>query len=164
MAKILGHLKKTLREILPVFVFFYLMINILGTTRAMALKEYGINVESSAAALVGALVVAKAIFLTGRLPFLNLYPKRPLIWNVVLKTLVFSLIVTLFLVIEEMIHIGRRYGSFSAGYGHFGSDVIWPAFWAREIWFTILLFFYCASAELARVVGVDRIKKILFGL
>lgn len=162
MNKIIAHIKKELLGVLPAFIFFLIMFHILVITKALTLKEYGITYGASAVAVIGALIVAKAILIADRIPFLNLYPKKPLIWNVALKTVVFGVIIFLFLVVEEMIHQGRRYGSFVIGCEHLKTDVKWPVFWVREIWLTVLLFFYCAAIELARVIGADKIKEIFF--
>ena len=163
MKNIFRHIKKLFLEILPAFIFFLIMFHLLVVTKALTLKQYGISVPSSAVAIIGALIIAKVILIANRLPFLNLYPKKPLIWNVVLKTLVFSAAALGFLVAEELVHLARRYGGFSAALGHVDTDIIWPAFWVRDIWLTVLLFFYCAAVELFRVIGTDRAKEIFFG-
>ena len=163
MNKLFAHIGKGLWEVLPAFVFFLIMFHILVITKALTLKAYGITTHSTAAAVIGALIVAKAILIADRLPFLNLYPGKPLAWNAVLKTVVFGMITFLFLFIEEMLHLSHQYGNISVGYAHLKTDVIWPAFWAREIWITILLLFYCSAVELARVIGTDRVKELFFG-
>jgi hypothetical protein len=154
---------KELRDVMPAFIFFLIMFHILVITRALTLRAYGITVHMTAIAVIGALIVAKAILIADKFPFLNLYPRKPLIWNAVLKTIVFGLITFLFLYIEEFIHQSRQYGSIASGYEHMETNVIWPTFWAREIWITILLLFYCSAVELARVVGADKVKEMFFG-
>ncbi|MDP2913350.1 MAG: hypothetical protein Q8N91_05015 [Candidatus Omnitrophota bacterium] len=163
MNKAIARIKKEFVEVLPAFIFFVIMFHVLVITRALTLKAYGITTHATAIAVIGALVVAKAILIADKLPFLNLYPKKPLVWNAVLKTIVFGAITFLFLFIEELLHQSRQYGNAAAGYEHLKTDVVWPAFWAREIWLTVLLLFYCSAVELARVIGADRVKEIFFG-
>ena len=163
MDKTLAFIKKEFFEVLPAFIFFLIMFHVLIVTRALTLKAYGINAHMTAAAVIGAFIVAKAILIADRLPFLNLYPAKPLIWNAVLKTLAFGIITFLFLFIEEILHQQHLYGSFTVGYEHLQKDVMWPAFYAREIWITILLLFYCSAVELARVIGAEKVKEIFFG-
>lgn len=162
MSNIIARIKKELLEVLPAFIFFVIMFHILIVTRALTLKEYGITAHASAAALIGALLVAKAILIADRLPFLNLYPAKPLAWNAILKTAVFGIIIFFFLFIEELLHQSRHYGSVVEAYSHLDTDMIWPAFWAREMWLTVLLLFYCFAVELVRVIGVDKVKEIFF--
>ena len=163
MNKIFARIKKGLLEVLPAFIFFLIMFQILVVTRALTLKAYGITVHSTAIAVIGALVVAKATWIADKLPFLNLYPKKPLVWNTVLKTVVFGIITTFFLFIMELLRQSHEYGGIAAGYGHLKTDVVWPAFWAREIWITVLLLFYCVAVELARAIGPIKVKEIFFG-
>jgi hypothetical protein len=163
MSKVVGFILSKIKEILPAFIFFVIMFHILGVTRALALKQYGISTPASLAAVIGALIVAKVVLISDRLPFLNLYPKKPLIYNVVLKTIVFSFFTFLFLIVEELLHLSRREGSLAAAWSSLPGDVVWPAFWAREIWLFVLILFYCAATELARVVGRQKVREIFFG-
>ena len=162
MQKILEKVRKEFVEILPAFVFFFFMFQILFLTRALMLTEYGITLHGHCVALLGAVIVAKAIFIADKFPFLNFYPRRPLIWNVLAKTVAFGFLTFLFLFIEEFFHQIHKHGSFAAALERLASDVAWPVFWSGEIWITVLLLFYCAAVELARAVGTERTKTIFF--
>lgn len=163
MNKIIIRIRKELLDVLPAFTFFLIMFHILAVTKALVLKEYGIMLHSSVVAVIWALIVAKAILVADKLRFLNLYPGKPLIWNVALKTIMFGIITFIFLFVEEIIRHAHKYGSFGVGYAHLKSDVIWPVFWAREIWLVVFLIFYCAAIELVRVVSFEKVKEIFFG-
>ena len=163
MSKIGSWLKKEAIHILPAFIFFLIMFHILIVTRAMALRQYGIMPASSAFAVIGALIVAKVILIADRIPFLNLYPKKPLIWNVILKTVVFVSIALLFIILEEIVHGARKYGGLVNAKEAMANQIVWLAFWARGIWIAVLIFLYCAAVELSRVVGADKLKEIFFG-
>jgi len=108
MKKIPWHIGKVFRELLPAFIFFFAVFNILSASRALVLKEYGIEVSASAVATIGALIMAKVLFLMDKLPFLNLYPRKPLFLNVVSKTIAFSVAACLFFIIEQWIRFGVR--------------------------------------------------------
>ena len=162
MHKILGKIKEELLEILPAFIFFFAMFHILVVTRALALKQYGITANASAVALIGALVVAKVILIADRIPFLNTYPKKPLIWNVVTKAGVFTAIAFIFLIIEELIRQARHFGGLSNALASFGDNIIWPVFCIRVMWLAVLLLFYCAAVELFRVIGARKAFEIFF--
>ncbi|MEI7751105.1 MAG: hypothetical protein WCJ71_03340 [Candidatus Omnitrophota bacterium] len=162
MKSILIRIKKEFLEILPTFIFFLVMFHVLFVTRALTLKEYGIASHAHAMALLGALMVSKAIFIADKFPFLNFYPRRPLIFNVLSKTVAFALFTFLFLFTEELVHQILKRGGFVASFDRLASDIVWPVFWSGEIWVAVLLLFYCAASELIRVVGVDKTKKIFF--
>jgi hypothetical protein len=157
---IFGHVKRIFFEILPAFIFFFVMFNMLSFSRALILRQYGIVVSASAIATIGALIMAKVVFLMNRLPFLNLYPRKPLLYNVMLKTVVFSIFALIFLILEEMLRFSIKTGSVSAAWEHLVGDINWPVFWLKQVWFIILIAFYCAAMELAHVLGIDKVKSI----
>lgn len=162
MNKVIERVRREVLHILPAFVFFLVMFNILVVTRALALKQYGITPHASAVAIIGALIVAKVILIADKIPFLNQYPGKPLIWNILLKTIAFTVIAFLFLIIEELIRQARQDGGFSGAFASFGADIIWPIFWIRFMWLAILLLFYCAAVELFRVIGPRKAFEIFF--
>jgi hypothetical protein len=163
MKKIFKRVLHLLKEIFPAFVFFLAMFQMLLVTKAIALKQYGITFDISTASVIGALIVAKTVLIADRIPFLNIYPRRPLIWNVVLKTIVFGLIASAFLIIESLIRESRQLGDFSAAWRQFISETSWLSFWAKEAWINILILFYCTAIEFGRVIGSDRAREIFFG-
>jgi hypothetical protein len=84
LAGIFRKIKELFLEILPAFVFFLVMFYMLLITKEIVLKRHGLPAGSSALAVVGALIVAKVVLVANRIPFLNLYPKKPLIYDVAL--------------------------------------------------------------------------------
>lgn len=162
MNKVMERIGREFLRILPAFIFFLVMFHILVITRALALKQYGITAASSTIAVIGALIVAKVILIADRIPLLNQYPKRPLIWNIILKTITFNAVAFIFLIIEELIRQARHYGGFSNAIASFREHVIWPIFGIRLMWLAILLLFYCAAVEFFRVIGPRKALEILF--
>ncbi len=163
MNKVIGRVKKIFLEILPAFIFFLVMFHMLAVSKAMVLKQYGIIVPSTTIAVVGSLIVAKAVLITDRLPFVNLYPRKPLIYTVLAKMAAFGVITIIFFLLEAFIHLGVRTGNFSGAWARMSADINWQAFWLRQAWIFMLIFFYCAAVELARILGVSRIREIFFG-
>jgi hypothetical protein len=47
-------------------------------------------------------------------------------------------------------------GDFRAANHHLWSEIVWPHFWAIQLWLTVLIFVYCAIRELIRAIGRDR--------
>jgi hypothetical protein len=162
MKKLGGEIRKDILKILPAFLFFFFMFHILAVTRALMLKEYGIQAHVPAVAFLGALIISKAIFIAEKIPFLNICPGRPLIITVLLKTVTFNGVTFLFRFIEELSRQTLKHGGFSPALEQLKTDVVWPVFWSSEIWVTVLLFFYCAAVELIRAVGAEKTKAIFF--
>ena len=160
---IAGRISRVFHEILPAFIFFFVMFHMLSASRALMLKQYGILVPASAMATIGALIMAKVSFLMDKLPFLNLYPRKPLFYNVIVKTISFSTAAVVFFIIEEMFRISIRTGSPLIAWNRLVGDMNWSAFWLRQVWLSLLIAVYCAVVELVRVLGADKVKNIFFG-
>ena len=66
---------------LPPTIFFFVVFVVVLLTRALMAKQYGIDFTSSAAAIIGALIVGKSILIADALPFVDLFHKKRLIYN-----------------------------------------------------------------------------------
>lgn len=163
MKKISWHPGKVFRELLPAFVFFFAVFHMLSASRALVLKEYGIEVPASAIATIGALIMAKVLFLMDKLPFLNIYPRKPLFLNVIAKTIAFSIAACIFFIIEQWIRFGIKAHDAGAGWHMLCAEMNWSPFWLRQAWLTLFILFYCATIELIRAIGKDKAKEIFFG-
>jgi len=160
--KITKKIKEIFFEILPAFTFFFIMFNLLFVSKELILKRYGIATRSSTLAVVAALIVAKVVLIANRIPFLNLYPRKPLIYNVVLKTIVFSIATIILMSVEEMLRLARVDGGFPAAWEQMTGDFAWSYFFLRQAWVFMFILLYCAGSELARVIGKDRVWEIFF--
>src|SRR3989304_3666323 len=163
MQKLTAVLRKEIQELIPPTIFFFIAFNIIALTSALNLRQYGISVLTFAMAALGALVAGKAVLITDKLSFINRFPDKPLIYNVVWKTLIYWLAFFFIQYLEPLIHFLFRYGSLSSANRHLFEEVVWPRFWAIQIWLLVLLFVYCGFRELIRVVGRHTVIEMFFG-
>ncbi len=124
------------------------------------MRQYGITVPGSAIATIGALIMAKVIFLTDKIGFLNPYPRKPLIYNVIGKTVAFSAAALIFFILEELFRFSIKSGSLAVGWEKITIETNWSSFWLRQTWLSLFILFYCAAIELVRVIGKGRVKEI----
>jgi hypothetical protein len=164
MENIAARLKHEIAQVIPPAVFFFVTFNVIAVTRALMLEQYGITVPSFAAATIGALIVAKVILIVDLLPFVNRYPDKPLVYNVAWKTLIYVLAALLVRYVEHLISFARKHDSLLEANRHLLAEVIWPHFWAVQIWLALLLLIYCALRELARSLGGARVRHMFFGV
>lgn len=162
MNKVVTRIWKEFREVIPPTIFFFITFNLIALTSALNLKQYGISISSFAAATFGALVAGKVVLITDKLPFVNLYPDKPLIYNVVWKTVIYSIAALLIRYLERLTHFLFEYGSLSEANSRLFEEIVWPRFWAVQIWLFVLLFIYCEFRELIRVIGRDEVIEIFF--
>jgi len=164
MNKFHAKLKEEVVALLPPAIFFLIALHLVALVRVLMLKGTGITVGTSITVTVAALILAKAVLLADLLPFINLFPHKPLIYNVAWKTALYTLAATLIHYIERLIDFWREAGGFIAGNAKMLSEIVWQHFLAVQIFLVIVIFVYCIARELVRVIGKDRMRKIFFGL
>lgn len=163
MSSIVSRLKHELVEVIPPTVFFFIAFQVIAFTRALMLEQYGIRVATFVAASIAALIVAKVVLIVDLLPFVNRFPEKPLIYNVAWKTMIYLAAALLVRYIEQLIPFVREHGDLALANRHLLDEVVWPHFWAVQIWLLVLFFVYCALRELVRVLGRERVLYIFFG-
>jgi hypothetical protein len=164
MRKALSKIKHEFFNVLAPTLFFFVAFNVIIITKRLILEQYGIRFSGFLAATVGALIVAKVVLLADEIPFINKYPAKPLIYNVVWKTLIYVAVATVVRFVEFLFPLWWNYRSLTIGVEHLWTEISWPQVWAIHIWLTFLFFIYVSFRELARSLGEDRFFKIFLGL
>ena len=163
MRRLLDQARHELLEILPPTIFFLVAFHVLMLFRALLLRQYGIQVSAVAGATVAALVVGKVVLITDKLPFINRFPEKPLIYNVVWKTWIYVLAALIVHYLEHLVPLWWRIGALSAANRQLADEIVWPHFWAIQLWLVVLLFVYCAMRELIRAIGAREVRAMFFG-
>ena len=163
MSKFTHSLKHLVHEMIPPIIFFFVSFQLLALTRALMLKQYGIEVTTFVAATIAALVTAKVVVLADLLPFINRFPGRPLIYNIAWKSPIYFVVAFVVRYLEELFHFYRQHGTVWEANRHLLDEVVWPHFWAIQIWLSALLLVYCTLQELMRALGRDKVQELFFG-
>ena len=164
MSKILKILKKEFLEILPATIFFFIAFHLVAFTEALILREYNVPVSTTALVTVSALVIGKAILLADKLPFINRFPNKPLIYNIVWKTFIYLLVALFIRYLEVLIPMLMKHQSWSLANQHLQQEIVWPHFWAVQIWVWALLLGYAIVREIVREIGGRKAIEMFFGL
>jgi hypothetical protein len=164
MSKFSHSVKQLVREMIPPAVFFFITFQLLAFTRALMLKQYGVDVPTFLTATIGALVAAKVVVLADLLPFINRFPGRPLIYNIAWKSPIYFVAAFVVHYLEELFHCYRQTGGLASASHQLLDEVIWSRFWAIQIWLMVLLLVYCTMDELVRGLGRDRVRELFFGI
>ena len=144
-------------------MFFFVAFQLLAITRSLILQQYGIQISTFVAATMGALIVAKVVMIVDLLPFVNRFPDKPLVYNIVWKTIIYLLAAFLVRYVEHLIHFVRKYGDIAVANSHLLDEVIWPHFLIVQIWLFVFFLMYCTLRELSRALGRERIRSMFFG-
>ena len=163
MTKLSTKLKEEFFKLLPPTIFFFVALHIVAFVHVLMLERTGISPSSSVSIAIAALLLGKAVLIADMLPIINRFPNKPLIYNVVWKTVIYWLISVAIHYVERLIEFWQQTGSFAAGNEKLLSEIIWPHFWAIQIILFVLIAMYCTMHELVRVIGREKALRIFFG-
>jgi hypothetical protein len=163
MEKILRTIKHEVLEVIPPTIFFFISFCLLILTRNLIARQYGIPLASFTEAAVGALIVGKVVLIADKFSFVNKFPQKPLLYNVVWKTLIYVLAAMVVRYVEHLIKFAQQYGGVGEGNLHLWNEMVWPRFWLIQMWLSVLFLIFCAFRELVRVIGREQIIRIFLG-
>ena len=163
MSKLSAKIKEEIEALLPPTIYFFIALHLVAFVRVLMLKGTGIALGTSVSVTVGALILGKAVLLADLLPFINRYPDKPLAYNVAWKTTIYFLVAMFVHYLERLIDFWREAGGLIAGNEKLLAEIVWPHFWAIQIFLLVLILMYCTMREFVRVIGGDKVRRIFFG-
>ncbi|WP_373510139.1 hypothetical protein [Thiocapsa sp.] len=163
MNRVLAKLKEEFWAILPPTLYFFVALHLVVLIRVLMLEGTGIRATTSVSVALAALILGKAVLIADLLPVINRYPEKPLVYNVVWKTLLYQLIAAAVHYAERLVDFARQAGGVVAGNEKLLAEIIWPHFWAIQILLFLLILMYCTLHELVRLIGKDKAKQLFFG-
>lgn len=150
---IIHEVKEVFRIVLYLTVCFYL----LATFKALVLFQLNINefVDLYSIALIEALVLGKVVALTQNLRIMNVWDNYPLIWSVLYKSVVMTLIVDTASTLEDAI--------FAHSAHHHSNSPLHPLMFlfAHQIFLLGIFFILYAARGLDRKLGHGTLLKIM---
>ena len=162
-AKLPAKLKEEFFALLPPTIFFFIALHVVAFIHALMLKANGISPMTTVSVLIAAIILGKAVLIADLLPFINRFPKHPLIYNVTWKTLIYLVVSVVIHYLEHLVDFWRQTGGLVAGNQKLWAEMVWPHFWAIQILMLVLITMYCTMHELVRVIGKNKVQRIFFG-
>ncbi len=163
MSKLFRTLKHEFIAVLPPTIFFLAAFNVISLTSSLMLRQQGIDLWSHAGASIGALLIGKVVLIADKLPIVNRFPDKPLIYNALWKTVIYVSAVFIVRYLEHLVPFILEQGSLSAAHSHLLGEVSWPRFWAVQIWLLVLFFVYSAFRELVGSMGRAEVLRLFLG-
>jgi hypothetical protein len=163
MHKLLEKLKEEFFAILPPTIFFFVALHLLTFIRVLMARGSHFEPLSTMSIAVASLILGKAVLIADMLPPINRYPNKPLVYNIVWKTVIYLLMASIIHYLERLIEFSRQAGGIIAGNEKLLAEMVWPHYWAVEIILFILILAYCTMRELARVIGKEKMVRLFFG-
>ena len=163
MGKISEKIKEEFLAMIPPTVFFFFTLGLVAVVRMLMTKGTGIPISTPIQVAVGALILGKAVLIADMLPIINRFPEKPLAYNVVWKTVIYVVAALVIHYLERLVDFWKEAGGFVAGNERLLAQIVWPHFWAIQLWLIVLIFIYCSSRELVRAVGRKQVQMTFFG-
>jgi hypothetical protein len=163
MNAMMSKVKHEFMKVLPPTVFFFVILHIVALIRSLMIKGSGVDLPVSASVLIASLILGKSVLVADMLPFINRFPNKPLIWNVIWKTLMYAWVALIVHYLERLYDFWKEAPNLMEANSLLWASMNWPRFWAVQILLITLIFMYCVIAELARVIGKDRLKVMFVG-
>ncbi len=163
MHKLLAVIKEEFFAILPPTIFFFVALHILTIIRVLMATGSHYEPLSTMSIAIASLILGKSVLIADLLPPINRYPQKPLMYNIVWKTLIYLLMASFIHYLERLIDFARQAGGIVAGNEKLLTEIVWSHYWAVEIILFLLILAYCTARELVRVIGKEKMMRLFFG-
>jgi len=163
MSRVLSKIKEEFLKVLPPTIFFFFAFHIIALVHNLIFKGAGVAASTTVSLLVASLILGKVVLIADMLPFINHYPEKPLIYNVVWKTGIYTVVSIVVHYLEHLFEHWRNVGSLAEANRELLEQIVWPRFAAVQIMLIVLIFVYCVARELARVLGPHTVRELFFG-
>jgi hypothetical protein len=163
MGNITARLKRGILGIIPTVLYFFVIFQLLAFTRSLILKGYGIEASTFLKAAIAALIIAKVVLLADLLPMSHRFLNKPLIYNIVWKTVIYMVAALIVRYVESFIPLIFELKSITAVIRHLLDQVVWPHFWLVQLWMLVCFFMYCTVREFVRIIGQEQVRSMFFG-
>lgn len=150
------------REMTPAVIFFFVGFNLILFTKRLILETYLFTVADFMLATVSALIVGKVVLLGQAIHLMRRYENSPLIYSILFKTALYTLLVFIARLIEAGVPYLTHGLGFQAFIQHLLDTFSWYRFVAIQLWIFVLFLVYVTGAELGRLFGDGELYKIFF--
>lgn len=152
------------RKVIPPTVYFFVGFNLIVVTKRLFLQEYLIQYTGFLIATTGALIVGKVVLVANAMSLLRRFDRAPLIYPILFKTLVYTLLVGAARLIEAVVHYLIAGGVLGGGrfIEHYLGEWSWPRFLATQLWVVVLFLIWVTATELNALFGDGELVRIFF--
>lgn len=153
-----------IRSVFPVVLYFLICFNLVYFIQLLVRPEgYARRFTSFMGASIAALVVGKIVLISENLPFINAFPKKPIIWNISWRFFVYSIIVVLVQLMDQAVRAWYKTDSIAFAMEIIKSTVCDTPFWGIQLFELIFFLIFIVFSDFARSVGIEKTKRIFFG-
>ena len=148
---------------IPAIIYFMITFNLVNLTERLMLRTIDPGFGSYLLATTGALLAGKLLIIVNAFSFINAFPNKPMIYNIVWKFFIYGLGTLIVRIIDEVAHFIFKYDGVLLILQQLWLRLSASLFWAVEIWILMLFIVYIVAQEFNRVIGKDKMMMMVFG-
>ena len=156
-------LKQEVGKFLATALFFSTGFCLILVAERLVARGAGIEVASFVQAVYGGFIVAAILLVVDSLPFVNAFPGKPLIGNIVWKSSLYIAASLVYRYVKPLVKYLFQGMSLPAAASGALQEFMLTRRWAIEIWLAMLLVVYVTMRELGHAIGREQLKEMLFG-
>lgn len=163
MKHIIHKLKKEIISAIPAVIYFIIVLNLIHFLGSLARQPGDIKYFSYLTVTIGALIIGKVIVIINCFSFINAYPNKPMIYNIVWKVFIYILSINILCGLHIFIHLMFKLKNLSSAMHQLMLDVELPIFASIELCLILVFLAYIIFSEFVRVLGKEKIMYLMFG-
>lgn len=156
-------LKQEVMAVIPSVIFFCIVFNLITFTTDLILRADKQTYITYLSATIAGLVAGKVLIIANSLPFINLFPHKPLIYNISWKFFIYMLIIFILRLGEKFLRASITQKSLVMGGLAVKFELMNSIFWSTEMWLALSFLLYIVCVEFMNALGVEKVKRMLFG-
>ena len=150
-----------LKEFLRMTIYLWVVFGLLILYKGVILAEYHIDITQHWMAIINALALAKVMLLAKDLHLGDRYNEEPLIYTILMKSALFTVVLTCFKILEDYVVGLFHHKSFQESLSELAGGTGKGILTLTALLFVILVPFV-AYGELKRVMGEDKVAELMF--
>lgn len=155
--------KSEFHKLLFAAIFFSVGFCIIIVHNRLLTEGSSIQIAGYGRAVIGGFIVAKVLLMVDVLPFVDIFPKKPLVYNIAWKSFLYVLVSLGVLYMDPLLTNLVKGVSFSLSTSRAWHELMLPRTWATMIWLAMLLLVFVAAQEMSRVLGKGQLECLFFG-
>lgn len=162
MSKFWQAIKNDIVEIFPAVIYFLVTFNLLHLISGIIFGDEVQRYYSYLGVSLEAVVVGKVIFIANAMPFISAFPRKPLIYNILWKFLIYGIFILVFWNAEYVFHLYFDYRMWDVVWQHLLRMLSLPQYWATDLLALYFLLIYVIFHELVKAVGRNKVFTLMF--
>lgn len=163
MSKLSHRLKEEIGKVLWATAFFATAFCVVIVVTRLMVRGSEIEIVGFGTAIFSAFVIAKVLIVVNLLPFVDAFPNKPIVYNILWKTPIYVSASIAFKYVEHIVRgLVRGLGA-SGAHREVMELFSTSMFWANQIWIALVFLVFLSAQELTRAIGRDTMLRIFLG-